>query len=329
MQPQLLYHSLAYRPFRQKAFDVTSHSTFFCSHMGNILDELVSTTEIDRYVISYPALNGSQTPCNASKKKTRETVSHRPLKRMHVQDFLTGMVTRKCEGVCCFLLASARGKCAPEGSVEGSGLASYFARSPLCAVVCCSLLFWCIPFWKKKKRFDDSLGICTPSQFPLVRSSAQDKGIAFCDFAIRHVPESPKTSLYNSITNAISLTKICWFSNVNTNLSNCSPVLGNCDVRHEMLLQDEMNGVNKMKVVISLSWLSCLVWFVSLRLGLLRCAAVTDRTGHDNADDSTGANVGATSHLHSRIVPERCGFGKGADERCRGLLRSRRQELLW
>jgi hypothetical protein len=89
-------------------------------------------------------------------------------------------------------------------------------------------LFWCIPFWKKKKRFDDSLGICTPSQFPLVRSSAQDKGIAFCDFAIRHVPESPKRSLYNSITNAISLTKICWFSNVNTNLSNCSPVLGNC-----------------------------------------------------------------------------------------------------
>lgn len=69
MQPQLLYHSLAYRPFRQKAFDVTSHSTFFCSHMGNILDELVSTTEIDRYVISYPALNGSQTPCNASKKR--------------------------------------------------------------------------------------------------------------------------------------------------------------------------------------------------------------------------------------------------------------------
>lgn len=182
-------------------------------------------------------------------------------------------------------------------------------------------------FWKKKKkRFDDSLAIWgtgTPSQFPLVRSSAQDKGIAFCDFAIRHVPESPKTSSYNCITNAISLTKICWFSNVNKNLPNCSPVLGNCDIRHEM------NGVNKTKVVISLSWLSCLIWFVSLRLGLLRCAAVTDRTGHDNADDSTGANVGATGHLHSRIVPERCGFGKGADERCRGLLRSRRQELLW
>lgn len=97
-------------------------------------------------------------------------------------------------------------------------------------------------FLKKKKRFDDSLGIWgTPSQFPLVRSSAQDKGIAFCDFAIRHVPESPKTSLYNSITNAISLTKMCWFSNVNTNLPNCSPVLGNCDIRHEMLLKVEMN----------------------------------------------------------------------------------------
>lgn len=76
--------------------------------MGNILDELVSTTEIDRYVISYPALNGSQTPCNASKKKD-ERDCEPPTFEENVKDFLTGMVTRKCEGVCCFLLASARG----------------------------------------------------------------------------------------------------------------------------------------------------------------------------------------------------------------------------
>ena len=63
--------------------------------------------------------------------------------------------------------------------------------------------------------------------------------------------------------------------------------------------------------------------------GLLRGAVVTDRTGHDDANDPAGSHLGAAGHLHSGLVSQGRRFGTRQDERSRGLFRPRRQKLLW